>query len=385
MIKITETKNISACHGDITKLLENFGIKKIQEVYIKPNLGGRDPVIPGENTSVEFMLSLCSALKELDVKRILIGHSGLLNFGRDKCTFEDIVVASKYEQLKQIEGVQLIDLGKEERYEQNIEEIVFKIPKFIHDIFYINVAVLKTHMETSVSLALKNQMGLISPKNRMDFHKFGLHRYIARLGALIKPNVSLIDGTIAMQGNGPHHGESIKCDIVLSGNDMVELDCIAATIMGFEYAGIKHISLAHEFGAGKFPDAESLNLALKNKFLFKHPDTKQVVGRTFTVWPTTACSGCIFSLNRAKRMVAETKNPKLLWEFLKMAYLRRTNILMGTVEDFDFEEMAQKENLFVIGDCAQYFVDKKNPEKFLPGCPPKPDEVLKFLTEKRER
>jgi len=152
--------------------------------------------------------------------------------------------------------------------------------------------------------------------------------------------------------------------------------------MGFEFESIKHINLAQKLGVGNYPTKRAAEEASVNKFVFKRPDIKKVLGRTFTVWPTTSCSGCIFSLNRAKEMIAKGKNPKLIFEFIKMAYFKKINILMGTVEDFNFDEMISLKNLFVIGDCAKPFYEQKKPKRFLPGCPPKPEDIIKFLTSK---
>ena len=380
MIKVSKIKDRGTLQAEISRLLQEFSFKNIQEVFIKPNLGGREPVIPGENTSIEFMWNLCHSLKEFGVKKIIVGHDSLLNFGRDKCGFEDIVKASNYDRLNQIEGVVLCNTGKVEACEKKAGVISFKIPKMIYDLFYINVAALKTHMETSVSLTLKNQMGLISSKNRMECHKYGLHDHIAQLATVLKPNFNMIDGLVAMQGNGPHHGTPLNCDLIMVGDDMVEIDAIATASMGFDYLKTKHLTIAHDCGVGAYPAPVDLAKALEQKFAFKCPQSKKVVGRTFTVWPTTSCSGCIFALNRAKQMAFAGGNLKTLFQFFKLVFLKQTNIVIGTVEDFDFKEMAEKKNLFVFGDCTKKFVAQAMPQRFLPGCPPSPEKILEFLT-----
>ncbi len=380
MIEVLKIKNRGILQAEISRLLQEFSFKNIQEVFIKPNLGGREPVIPGENTSSEFMWNLCQSLKEFGVKKIIIGHDSLLNFGRDKCGFEDIVKASNYDRLNQIEGVVLCHTGKVETCEKKAGVITFKIPKMIYDLFYINVAAFKTHMETSVSLTLKNQMGLISSKNRMECHKYGLHDHIAQLSTVLKPNLNMIDGLVAMQGNGPHHGTPLKCDLIMAGNDMVEIDAVATSIMGFDYLKTKHLTLAHDLGVGAYPAAADVAKALEHKVAFKCPQSKKVVGRTFVVWPTTSCSGCIFALNRAKQMAFAGWNFKTLFQFLKLVFIKQTNIVIGTVEGFDFKEMAEKKNLFVFGDCTKKFVAETGPQRFLPGCPPPPEKILEFLT-----
>ena len=76
-------------------------------------------------------------------------------------------------------------------------------------------------------------------------------------------------------------------------------------------------------------------------------------------------------------------NLKTLFQFLKLVFMKQTNIVIGTVEGFDFKEIAGKKNLFVLGDCTKNFVAKMTPKRFLPGCPPSPEKILNFLSGRR--
>ena len=107
--------------------------------------------------------------------------------------------------------------------------IKFSIPKILKTVdAYINLVKIKTHMETTVTFSLKNQMGLVSIGDRINMHRTGLERLIAHLGKSIKPTFSIVDGIIAMEGNGPHHGQSRILDLIIAGNDMVELDSVVS-------------------------------------------------------------------------------------------------------------------------------------------------------------
>jgi uncharacterized protein (DUF362 family) len=47
--------------------------------------------------------------------------------------------------------------------------------------------------------------------------------------------LSVVDGVIAGEGNGPMAPDPKACGVVLAGTDPVAVDCVAATLMGFEW------------------------------------------------------------------------------------------------------------------------------------------------------
>jgi uncharacterized protein (DUF362 family) len=56
--------------------------------------------------------------------------------------------------------------------------------------------------------------------------------------------LSLVDGIIAGEGNGPEAPDAASTDIILAGVDFVAVDIVAATFMGFDYRKIPHLARA---------------------------------------------------------------------------------------------------------------------------------------------
>jgi len=57
---------------------------------------------------------------------------------------------------------------------------------------------------------------------------------------------ALVDGIIAMEGNGPLKGGPRRCGVLLAGDDPVAVDVVAATLMGFEWRRIPMLKgIAH--------------------------------------------------------------------------------------------------------------------------------------------
>jgi uncharacterized protein (DUF362 family) len=118
--------------------------------------------------------------------------------------------------------------------------------------FIISIAKMKTHCETIVSLALKNMKGLIAEdRERLRFHLLDVNRCLIDLNKIFKPDFSIVEGIIALEGIGPlMPGKPKHLGILVGGPDPVAVDSVCAHIMGLNPMDIRHIRYAHEAGLG---------------------------------------------------------------------------------------------------------------------------------------
>ena len=77
-----------------------------------------------------------------------------------------------------------------------------------------------------------------------------MHRNLVRLARQLKPNLTVIDGFVAMEGNGPVHGNLIHLGVAVVGIDSVATDAVAANLMGFNPSDIGYLYYANEEGLG---------------------------------------------------------------------------------------------------------------------------------------
>ena len=70
-----------------------------------------------------------------------------------------------------------------------------------------------------------------------------------------KRYIGIVDGIYGGQGNGPLEPEIMKASLLICGTDPVEIDCVAARIMGFDYRKIPQ--LIHAFEIKKYPITSS--------------------------------------------------------------------------------------------------------------------------------
>ena len=361
----------------LDKILSKFDFIHKKRVFIKPNFSGRPPLIPGENTDPYFLKELIKVLINKGTQEIYVGHGALLGTQDKQFPFEKIIDDGGFSFLRNIPQVKILNLDNEEKEIIEYNGIKFTVPKILKTFCaYINLAKIKTHMETTVTFSLKNQMGLVSMGDRINMHRTDLEKSIAYLGKLIKPTLNIVDGIISMEGNGPHHGQAKKTDIIVAGNDMVEVDSVICHLLGINFRKVKHISIAENIGAGNYPQNNFLSSIEKYKILdFKLASKFEKFGRNIYVWPTLACSRCITAVNECGKIIK--KNPLKNLDLIRKIFLgkKKINIVIGKADEL---KLPNNEKIICVGQCTKNFSQKCN-LGCLNKCPPSVQETLGYI------
>jgi uncharacterized protein (DUF362 family)/ferredoxin len=159
----------------------------------------------------------------------------------------------------------------------------FKVPvsrKFLEADLFINVPKLKTHMIAGMTCCLKNPFGLIpaNAKSRvhaMTGHAKRLTEFFIDLYRWRIPDLNIVDGILAMEGDGPTGGTPKKVGRILAGRDGVAVDAVCARLIGFESPrAIKLIDTAVKKGlAGIDLDNPVIDGPFEVMQGFVHPST----------------------------------------------------------------------------------------------------------------
>jgi uncharacterized protein (DUF362 family) len=113
----------------------------------------------------------------------------------------------------------------------------------------INVPVLKTHVLSGLTCALKNHWGLL-PRVRYKFHPM-LSEVIAVMNSAIPQTVlNVVDGTVCIEGSGPKTGVPKIVNVVFAGRDRVAVDAAALDFIGMPRSMAPHVERAAELGVG---------------------------------------------------------------------------------------------------------------------------------------
>jgi uncharacterized protein (DUF362 family) len=108
---------------------------------------------------------------------------------------------------------------------------------------FIDMCLMKTHKLTDVSLGLKNLFGCLPGYDRVLIHSH-INEILADIASVIKPDISLMDAIVGMEGDGPIAGIPKRMNLVLCSDNVVALDYVASKIMGFNPDKILHICKA---------------------------------------------------------------------------------------------------------------------------------------------
>lgn len=123
----------------------------------------------------------------------------------------------------------------------------------------INMPKLKTHCQMMYSGAVKNMFGAVPGLLKMEYH-FRMPDYRRFADALIdiflaaKPNLTVMDAVVGMDGDGPTFGRPKKIGLILASEDAFAMDWAGVRIFGIEPMKVPVIQQAVE--RGLMPGAE---------------------------------------------------------------------------------------------------------------------------------
>jgi uncharacterized protein (DUF362 family) len=343
-------------------------VKPGERVFVKPNLTGDRPPLTGAVTNPEVLKGLIELLYEQNPKEVLLGDSPSWGFDAEK-TYDITGVRKVAEET----GCTLVNLdkGKKVKYsitdagrlkETRLSKIVLDCDKLI------NVPVMKTHMQCMVSLGLKNMKGLLPLRWKAKVHDLegkddysGLIVGVADLHRLIKPDLTVVDGTYAMEGRGPFDGDTVKMDLIIAGENEVLVDAVCTKLMGFDVEDVETIKLCAEVDSIRWDDYEIVGEEIDAvKRAFKPCPTEIDAGENVEVCLGVVCTGCLATLNTA----------------IHRAFERG---VLDNVEEFalaigkDPVVPADTERVVYIGQCAieeGKMLQTATQREIAKGCPP---------------
>jgi uncharacterized protein (DUF362 family)/Pyruvate/2-oxoacid:ferredoxin oxidoreductase delta subunit len=125
----------------------------------------------------------------------------------------------------------------------------------------ISLPKMKTHQLTRITGSVKNQYGCIA-----GLHKGALHlkypevsdfsRMLAELNLVIRPRLTVMDGILAMEGNGPTAGEPRRMNVLIMSDDPVAVDATFCRIIDLDPVIVPTNTAGFEKGLGTFRDRD---------------------------------------------------------------------------------------------------------------------------------
>jgi uncharacterized protein (DUF362 family) len=242
--------------GGISEVLKNKS-----RILLKPNLVAPDPNC---TTKPEVIKALAQLMKKAG-KEVCIGEGsaaadgfnikGDVTYRTKKSSILDPMQKYVFDQLGYTElakslNIPLINLHSGKMVEVEVPHGLMFDKITVHKSvaetdLLCSVPMMKTHVLASVTLGMKNLIGVFPGSVYYSVRAF-LHDRAAEKGSpgiayeivdmvrASKMGLTVIDASTAMEGNGPSGGDLLKMDLIIAGTNPLATDMVAANIMGFE-------------------------------------------------------------------------------------------------------------------------------------------------------
>jgi len=271
---------------------DDIRLEQAGTILIKPNL--TSVTVPLATTHVDAVRAVLDFLRERTSAEVIVAEGsgsasesarvGFRNFG--------------YHDLRDRYGVRLVDLNADdyqevELYKADFSPIRVRVAKSVMEAdFCISICPPKTHDSVVITASIKNlAMGSVIRREAVFVEK--LYALAGRLGArptaarlplklvnwvanvlgndklkvhqgypvmnlnlyglakVLKPDLAVVDGLRAMEGEGPVYGEEVQLGVALAGTDAVAVDSLVARLMGFDARQIGYLTYCWEGGLGQ--------------------------------------------------------------------------------------------------------------------------------------
>jgi len=212
-----------------------------KKVLLKPNLLGAHAPEKAVTTHPILVESVIKLLKDCDCE-ISLGDSPN---GVQK-SLQDVWSKTGMDELCNRYGIKKRYFEKEGA--SLIDGILVSNP--IRDADYIiNLPKLKTHGLTLLTCAVKNMFGVVPGLRKAAYHRQAKDKkefaeFLVRIAEVKRPDLNIVDGIVAMAGNGPSGGYPIKTNIIAVSEEMHLIDLLFAKMLNIPPAHIDTIDAA---------------------------------------------------------------------------------------------------------------------------------------------
>jgi uncharacterized protein (DUF362 family) len=212
-------------------------IQPNDKVLIKPNYVMAKHPSSGITTDSRVVESVIEFVKQVGVTDIIVGEGGA---GDTEKAFDIVGIREVVKR----QSVRLVNLNRDRRI-----KIVVPHPLALREVgvaetvlnstCIINVPKLKVHHLATVTLAMKNLMGVILPKSIIHTQ---IHQKIVDLASLFRDKVRLnvVDGLVGAE-ESEVYGTPVEMQLIIAGQDMVAVDTVASAIMGMDPQQIQYL------------------------------------------------------------------------------------------------------------------------------------------------
>ena len=245
-------------------------VKREERVLLKPNLVRKAKLSRAVVTHPAVVGAAARLLREAGVKEITAGDSCGVG------TAVSAAAAVGMDETLEKYRVPLVDftgMGAVP-YEDGVQAKSFFLSREVFEAdAIINVCKMKTHALERITGAVKNMYGCIHGLHKAKGHTVypsadSFARMLTDLNRFLKPRLYIMDGIVAMEGNGPTSGDPVSMNVLLMSQDPVALDSVFCRLVNLKPELVPTNYHGEKLGLGSWREEEiELVLAEKGTFL----------------------------------------------------------------------------------------------------------------------
>lgn len=226
-----------------------------KRVLLKPNfVKAMDPA-RGGLTHPSFIVEVARLVLEAGAAEVMVGDSPA--FGSARGIADSIGLTPRLEAL----GARVVELKTARVIKHGLVNNTFDSLTFAAEALdadaLINLPKAKAHCQMVMSGAVKNLYGCVPGRIKAVRHcmvknsRYDFGRMLIDNARVLNADLTIMDGIVAMQGQGPTSGDPYAWGWVLAGTDPVAIDAVLADAMGYEADQIPALKAAFHMHFGE--------------------------------------------------------------------------------------------------------------------------------------
>lgn len=233
-------------------------VNKGERVLIKPNLLSARPPEDGVDVHPEIVRAVALIVRRYGAVPIVGDSPG----GFAVKSTDEVYERSGLGRMCAEEGIELVKFDKAitvsnpgPSVEFGIDNIpIAKVAKDVDKI--ISISKMKTHSLLVLTGAVKNMFGAVVGLYKAHCHKMApspknFSKVIVDVFSLVRPVLNIMDGVLAMEGNGPANGSLRHMGVILASEDAVALDSVFSRLVGLGAFSLYTTKEAFQRGIGE--------------------------------------------------------------------------------------------------------------------------------------
>jgi len=241
--------------GDVIfRGLEDLGVTgqvRGRRVFLKPNMVEYE-ANTAINTNAAVVVGAVTAFLKAGAREVVVGEGP----GHRRDIEYLLVSTGLHDHLRELR-VRFVDLNHDavrrvplRSHFTGLAEMALPVELLKSD-FVVSMPKLKTHHWAGITASMKNFFGVVPgavygwPKNIL--HIRGIDGSILDLTATVRPQLTIVDGVTAMEGDGPIMGKPRHLGLVAMSSDVVAADATCARLIGIDPDSVPYLAAGSEF------------------------------------------------------------------------------------------------------------------------------------------